>query len=418
MRSAPADPIDELARHRAKKEPPWRDQLIRNNQGAPRAQLANAITALREAPEWHGHLYFDEFAIRTVLVAPPPWEAGGNQPWVSRPWTDHDDILAANWLQHESIGVGADTAAAAVEAVAHDQAFHPVRDYLDGLSWDGVRRTGTWLTAYLGADPSRYTEAVGERFLISAVARVFQPGAKADHAVVLEGPQGIGKSTACRVLAGDWFTDEISDLGSKDASLQVQGVWVVELGELGAMARPEVERVKAFLSRSTDRFRPAYGRRVVEVPRQCIFIGTTNAEGYLRDETGARRFWPVRVRSLDLDALRRDRDQLWAEAFYLYRKGAPWWLDTDGLISDATEEQAARYAGDPWHDTIAAFVKDRDSVTVADIMGEALGLEISRRGQAEQNRVARILRTLGFERKQVRLRGSNDRVWHYLRMGT
>lgn len=239
------------------------------------------------------------------------------------------------------------------------------------------------------------------------------PGCKVDTALILEGNQGVGKSSALKVLADPWFTDDMADLGTKDAAMQTAGVWLVEMGELSAMARSEVERVKAFLSRRVDRFRRPYERRTVEVPRQCVFSGSTNGDDYLRDETGARRFWPVKTGRLNLDTLARERDQLWGEAMQLYRQGAPWWLDEASLIAEAQAAQAARYAGDAWDDVVSEYVGSRDETSVADVLAHGLAIERSRWGQVEQNRVARILRTLGFERKQVR--SGADRAWKYVR---
>ena len=178
-----------------------------------------------------------------------------------------------------------------------------MKAYLQGLLWDGVERLDRWLSTYLGAEDTDYSRAVGSRWLISAVARIFQPGAKADCCLILEGPQGIRKSTALRTIAGEYFTDELADLGSKDAAMQTRGVWIIELSELDNLSHAEVARIKAFMSRTTDRFRPPYGMRLVESPRQCVFAGTVNHGTYLRDETGGRRFWPVVCGRIDVEGL-------------------------------------------------------------------------------------------------------------------
>src|SRR3984893_9713188 len=290
----------------------WRTHLILDLHGAPKAFLANAITAFRHAPEWRGVLAYDGFSLKTVATAPPPWEAGCND-WRERNWTPHDDALATNWCQHSGMSVGRDVAQAAIDGVARDRSFHPIRDYLHDLEWDRHPRLGTWTSAFLGAAGTPYTSEVGIKCLLSAVARVMQPGCKVDSVPILEGPQGVGKSSALRALFGPWFTDEIADLGSKDAALQTQGAWLIELAELDSLHRAEISKIKAFLSRTTDRFRPPYERRVIENPRQCVFAGTTNSEAYLKDETGGRRFWPIRVREIDLDGLGAARDQLWAQ---------------------------------------------------------------------------------------------------------
>jgi putative DNA primase/helicase len=234
---------------------------------------------------------------------------------------------------------------------------HPVRDYLGALAWDGVARIETWACRYLGAEDTAFNRNVGALWLISAVARIFRPGVKADM-LVLEGPQGARKSTALKILAGEnWFTDELPDLGSKDAAMHMQGVWIIEIAELDAIGKAEVSRIKAFLTRTTDRFRPPYGRYTIEVPRQCVFAGTVNPDTYLRDETGNnRRFWPVRCVTIDIDALARDRDQLWAEAVARFRADAIWWLDTPEVVAAASAEQDKRYQADVWGDLIDHWI--------------------------------------------------------------
>jgi len=254
-------------------------------------------------------LAFNEFAFGTVALKPAPWGVV-----LKGEWTDHEDRLAADWLQKQGILVSVDVAGQAIQTAARDRPIHPVKSYLHGLKWDGVPRVDTWLSDYLGAENTGYARAVGSRWLLSAVARIFRPGAKADCCLILEGPQGIRKSTALKTLAGEFFTDELADLGSKDAAMQTRGVWIIELSELDSLSHSEVARIKAFMSRTTDRFRPPYGMRLVESPRQCVFAGTVNHSTYLRDETGGRRFWPITCGRIEVEALARDRDQLWAEA--------------------------------------------------------------------------------------------------------
>src|SRR6185312_14122467 len=229
----------------------------------------------------------------------------------------------------------------------------PIRSYLESLRWDGIERLDSWLCTYLGVEDTTYAWAVGARWLISAVARIYRPGVKADCCLILEGPQGTRKSTALKTLAGPYFTDELADLGSKDSALQTRGVWIIELSELDTLSRSEVGRIKAFMSRTTDRFRPPYGKRLIESPRQCVFAGTVNHSTYLRDDTGARRFWPVVCGCIDIEQLARDRDQLWAEAKARFDQGSVWWLDTAALTAVAAQEQAHRFESDPWQELVA-----------------------------------------------------------------
>ncbi len=391
----------------------WRDALLLNLNGTVKPVLANAITALRGSPEWAGVLAYNEFAQFSVLQKPAPWTKTGVE--MPSDWTPNDDILTTEWLHHQGIFVSVDVTGQAVEAVAREKPFHPVKAYLKELTWDGTPRLQTWLSEYLGVDQSPYAAAVGSRWLISAVARVFEPGCKADCCLILEGEQGIRKSTALRVLAQPWFTDEIADLGSKDAALQTRGVWVIEIAELDSMSRSDVGKIKAFMSRMTDRFRPPYGKRPIESPRQCIFAGSVNHGTYLRDETGGRRFWPIECKApvIDVDALADVRDQLWAEATSLYFDGKPWWLDSVELTHDAAEEQADRYEGDPWDELIMIWTGERDSVSIADVLTFCLEKKKDTWTQWDKIRVARCLSAHGWTRFNAGSR--RTREWRYRR---
>jgi predicted P-loop ATPase len=387
----------------------WKSRLLRTSSGAIKPILANAMTALREAPSWFGAFAYDEFSKQAMLMATPPWEMNPAD-WTPRPVTPHDDLLITEWLQKEGITVNSSTAAQAIEAVAQERPFHPVREYLYGLRWDGVPRLKTWLPDYLGTDDNTYTRTVGPCMLVGAVARIHNPGCKVDNVPIIEGAQGIGKSAALRVLFDPWFTDEIADLGSKDAAMQTCGTWLIEWAELDTMSRSETSRTKAFITRTTDRFRPPYGLRVIESPRSCVFWGTTNSGEYLKDETGGRRFWPIRARKINLGSLRLNRDQLWAEAQEYYEAGTPWWIDNPDVNRAATEEQAGRYAGDPWDEAIQRLTKSNNELSMGQVL-TAVGVETGRQTQNEMNRVARCLKTRGWSRIQVGV--GRDRRWIY-----
>lgn len=393
----------------------WTQTLLRTDEGRLKKNLANVITLLDHRPGWEQAIGFDAFAQRVLLAHPTP--AHAQQPIENYPrtWRDEDDVLTAAWLQRTvPLEIGVELVAHAVLAVARTNAQHPVRVYLDALHWDGTTRLATWLSAYFGAHDTPYTRAVGSKWLVSAVARIYQPGCKADAMLILEGPQGFKKSSALKALASPaWFTDELADLGSKDAALQLQGAWVVELAELDGLSRAEVARIKAFLTRTLDRYRAPYGRHVLEQPRQCVFAGTVNHATYLRDETGARRFWPVTcTRRASLDELTRDRDQLWAEAVTQYRRGERWWLDDISLEALAREEQDARYQTDEWEQLIADYLEGRPAVTLGELLSGPLSLDKSKWGHTEQLRVVRCLTRLGWIRRRARVEGRP--IWKYV----
>ena len=328
-----------------------------------------------------------------------------------------------------------------VGAVAREIRVHPVRDYLTSLRWDGVPRLEQWVITYLGAEDTILNRAIAARWMISGVARIMQPGAKVDHMLILEGPQGGKKSSAIKTLAGaEWFTDELAEIGSKDAAQQMRGIWIVEFAELDAISRAEVSRIKAFLTRTTDRYRPPYERYIITVPRQCIFAGSVNPETYLRDETGNRRFWPVRCGHIDIAALSRDRDQLWAEAAARYCEGAIWWFEEPELIALAKAEQDQRYHADAWDSRIDRWLlyerrrvnhgygnyddwRDEEierqtpltDVSVGEILEGALGIEPARWTKADQMRIGAYLKTRQWERYQAR-KGS-FREWRYRKPG-
>lgn len=301
----------------------------------------------------------------------------------------------------------------AMEQIAFSNAFDPVVEYLDEAQgrWDGVARLDGWLTTYLGARARPMEAAVGRAMLVAAVRRARQPGCKFDFITVLEGRQGSGKSSALRVLAGgdDIFSDaELLHLDGKGQMEAVKGVWIFELGELAGLRAADVEKVKAFASRTHDRARGAYERHVTDQPRRCIFVGTTNRGDYLRDGTGNRRFWPVETGVIDLDALRRDRDQLWAEAAAVEAEGGPLGLPEE-LWAEAAERQAERVQEDPWIDRLRDIAwqrhtHDRKRVT-ADAAYRHLGIETKDRSPAVGGRVKAAMAGLGWEQKVVKVEG-------------
>jgi predicted P-loop ATPase len=262
--------------------------------------------------------------------------------------------LRAAILRQFGFDPGKEYLADALKNECLDHAFDPVRDYLDSLQWDGVSRVDNWLTRYCRAADTPLNRAFGRKVLIAAVRRVRQPGCKFDFILVLEGDQGIGKSTLLRILTSEEnFSDnEILGLEKREQQEAVQGVWIYEIGELEGMRKADVTHTKLFASKTHDSARPAWGRSRVDRPRRCILIATTNDDTYLRDTTGNRRFWPVKVSRIDLDAVARDRDQIWAEAAVLEAQGEALAIGEEHW-SAAAVQQKARRDHDPWEDLIA-----------------------------------------------------------------
>jgi predicted P-loop ATPase len=316
-----------------------------------------------------------------------------------RPVRDTDVASIQEWMQrHDMRRMAKDTVHQAVDLVAQEWIIHPVRQYLDSLKWDGVPRLGGWLNAYLGVDPQgSYAATIGTMFLISMVARIYQPGCKVDHMIVLEGDQGLLKSTACSILAGKWFSDSLPDIhNSKDASQHLNGKWLVEVSELSAFTKSESEALKAFITRSEERYRPSYGRKEVIEPRQCAFIGTTNKAAYIKDETGGRRFWPATATIIDLEALARDRDQLFAEAVHRYKLGEPWWPDKAFEAQYIKPQQDTRYESDAWEDAIQTFLTGKRATSILEVAREGLLIDLPKIGTADQRRIAAALVRLGW----------------------
>ena len=375
---------------------PWLAQCVLGETGKPLAVLANALAAMRAVMP--GVFAYNEM-LRVPLLMQPLEDRPEPLP---RPVTDVDVGVVQERLQHLGLKrLSKDIVHQAVDVRAHERRFHPVKDYLGGLQWDGIARLADLFPNYFGAKVTPYTQAIGPMFLISMVARILEPGCKADHLPVIEGPQGTLKSSACQILGGDWFSDNLPDVtAGKDVSQHLRGKWLIEVSEMHAMNRTEATLLKAFITRTTERYRPSYGRKEVIEPRQCVFVGTTNRDTYLRDESGGRRFWPVKAGTIDVDALAHDRDQLFAEAVVRFRKGVHWWPDKDFERDHIMPEQASRYEADAWEENIAAYIESKSKVTVGEVARDALHIETPRIGTADQRRIAAALETLRWRRER------------------
>jgi predicted P-loop ATPase len=381
----------------------WTDDIKFDAKGGVRPILTNIILFLREHVTWKGVLAFDEFNNRVVIQNRPYW--GNELPDAA--WTDHHESLVRVWFQHGDIAANQSDVGKGVQAAARGNTFHPVRDYFDALAWDGKARLDTWLINYLHADDTVYIRAVGPRFLISAVARIYEPGCQADYMLVLEGPQGKQKSKAIRALAvrDAWSTDRLSHVASKDASQETAGVLLIEIAEMESLVRAGSSSMKRFITQRFDRYRPPFGKHLISRPRQCVFIGTINpvAGGYLKDPTGARRFWPVTCHGMiDVEALTHDRDQLWAEAIVWFKAGAKWWLETPQLEALATAEQRARFNSDVWKEPVEKWLGKRKDTSVTEVLEHVLGFKPREQNRSAQMRVADILTDLGFSKHRPR----------------
>ncbi len=359
---------------------------------------------------------YDEFNQANIYTFAPPW---GDESDVGRELTDLDDIRIKTWLSKEW-GIEASTQAVAdiTFQLGKENAFHPVQRYLKSLKWDGKERLDSMLQKYCGAvGDTRYLSAVGRKFMCAAVARVFHPGIKYDHVMILEGPQGVGKSTFVQILSHKWGSDSLGDITNKDVVDNMRGKWLIELGELASMNRAEANDLKAFITRQFDVVRKAFGRRSQTYPRQCVFVGTTNDDEYLKDATGGRRFWPVQTTKFNIRALLRDRDQLWAEAVVTYGMGEALFLDDEEVRDYASGEQKDRFVVDEIQTQVQRVIEAEDFPNEFDFEDVWSRMSITE-GKLQKScdyptqlRIKKALRVLGYPK--VRKRGPQGRalVW-------
>ena len=317
-------------------------------------------------PDLKGTVRYDSFADRAEVTRDLPWRKLGTE----RTWDDNDDkgliwYLSAN---ERYMLTGKQAILDAHDLVIRQSAYHPVRDYLNALAWDGVERLDTMLVDYLNAEDTPLVRAMTRKHMVAAVARIMVPGTKYDYALTLSGPEGIGKTTLIKKLGMRWYSNSFSsgDVGNKDSMEQVRGQWLIELGELVAVRKNTNEAFKNFITTDVDKYRPAYARKAAEFPRQCVFWATTNERYYLKGDTGNRRFWTVYVRDWgddmpvkDVFAMGQDEvDQLWAEAMVRWKAGEPLYLPHDlDQQARALGEEANEISGDERIGVIEAFIR-------------------------------------------------------------
>lgn len=377
----------------------WLEACHTDKSGNPIPTFHNACLGLEGDPDFRGRLGFDE------MRRCPCWD--------TRPLDDAEVMVIHRSLQKKGLRrLSLEVAHEAVRHIANQSPFHPLKEWLEGLKWDGEERVERWLSTFLGATDDDYHRNVGTMFLVAMVARIFQPGCQADYMLVLEGGQGELKSQACRALAGsEYFSDALPSLGSDDVrtAAHLRGKWLVEISELSAFSKADAALLKSFITRQVEKFIPKFGRMETIEPRQCCFIGTTNDDTYLKDETGGRRFWPVRCGAIKLGELRRARDQLFAEAISLWQDGRHWWPDRAFEKEHIEPVQGARLWVDAWDDPIREYLTSLTlkETSISQVASIALSFDKPRLGLPEQKRIAALLRQQGWELH----RSNSERLW-------
>lgn len=371
-------------------------------QGNPHCNVDNARRILEKHPPLRGLLWYDEFHQKFLTT----WNSKA-----PRQWEDVDDINLATYMQR-NLGLAKmsiDSAHQAAHAFAKEHVRNEPREWLDTLKWDGQERIAWFLQECFGApEGSEYVWAASKNFWVGLVARILRPGCKLDTMIVLEGPQGTFKSTALNIIGGAWYTEAHGSVLEKDFFIKLKGKLMVEIAELDAFKRAEITAIKQVISCRIDNFREPYGRVAQDHPRMSVFAGTTNESNYLRDDTGARRFWPIVCRQVKLDKIAHDREQLFAEAVVALNGGAKWWE----VPKEETEmEQESRRQHDEWEAAIYDYLTNRDDVAVRDIARECLGITLDKLDRAVQMRIGGIMRTLGWEKRHKNAGGTQNKVW-------
>lgn len=370
-------------------------KLERNTNGVPFPNHSNVVYVLQHDPVYGPTcLWYDEFLDRVFRLD-----------GTVRAWRDEDDTQTAIDMQSRFgiRSVSLTVVASAVQYVARQRTRHVVREWLSMLTWDGEPRIALAFTDYWGAANDAYTQSASRNFFIGLAARIFKPGCKLDTMVVFEGAQGIKKSTALSTLGGDWTLTASRSVESVEFFKALHGKWIVEIGEMQSFSRADRSAVKNMLSTAVDTYRPSFGRRAIDYPRQSVFCGTVNGDEWADDDSGLRRFWPVVCAEIDIPALAAVRDQLFAEAVSAFNDGAAWW---EMPTTETQAIQADRQQQDVWTQAILEWCNEQfqiDGVSVRDILFNALKVLPDRQDRAAQMRVGRVLRLNGWNKQKARI---------------
>lgn len=363
--------------------------------------------------------WFDRIRLNEFSGAVEIWMPGDDLEAPPRTLSDVVATWIVHWLdQHYGIVVTEERVGRECNAIADRKPYNPVRDYLDGLRWDGKPRAEALICDYFGGEDTELNRVLSRSWLISAVARVMEPGCKVDTVLILVGQQGGRKSKAFEVLGAPWYSNSALDYHSKDLYENIHGVWIYELAELDGFRRADWSRVKATITSSQDRYRRPYGKSSEWRKRSCVFGGSINEQEFLGDPTGSRRFWPVAISGgegeaggVDEAALRCDRDQLWAEAVAAYRAGIPWWLEGEWAreLREASEQFQDRH---PWYELIARWlVGYHGQVTIEAALTEAVQVPAAQRKPRDATDVGRIFSQLGLVKRRQMVRGVRSYAW-------
>lgn len=331
-------------------------------------------------------------------------------------WTDADTVQLRYYINRVyDIDFPSKVIDDAILQVSQTRSYHPIKDYLDSLIWDGTKRLTNWLKDFCGAEDSVAVREMAKLTLLAAVGRVYNPGCKYDHILVLEGVQGIGKSSIIRILGGKYSGAIDIDPRNKDTIDRMQGLWVIEIPEMVSLINHNSNNVKAFITTEADKVRLAYARNSVTIPRQSIFIGTINPDdiGYLKDETGNRRFFPVYCSKINLQGLEDVRDQLFAEAVYEYKQGAKLFVKDKETLSAIHVEVQRRQVSDAWCEVIGDYLSDKDDVSITEVYEQCLNKVIGNITRSEQIRIAKILQVFGYSSYIRRVNKSTERRYKY-----
>jgi predicted P-loop ATPase len=381
-----------------------------NGRGVPQWNVDNCERALQKHPLTSGRFWWDEFHCKVFTT----WGAGqGDQTIIPRELSDVDPVAIALFLQRKCgmFGMTDLTIKKTILRIASEDIRCEPKQWMDTLAWDGQERLLDFLPRYIGTPVSDYHQKAGRNFFRGMVARVYHPGCKMDNVLVLQGKQGIKKSTALSVVGGAWYAEGHESIGSKDFYLTLHGKLLVEIAEMETFSRAEIAKVKQVITCQTDRYRTPYGALAVDYPRRNVFVGSTNEDAFLRDPTGARRFWPVYCGTIDIAGLKRDREQLFAEAVAEFKRGEGWW---DMPEQETLEMQSDRQEVDDWEPLVRRYLamEEHDGawqerytpltvISTAQLLGHAVNKPAGQWTKFDQSRMAAIMRRLAWKRTKM-----------------